>query len=79
MPEPGDCANFNDYRRRSSNPDQDNRDQHDNEGHDRVHHHAQRAMVGIAVGRVDVRHLDNGQKRQQDQAHHSRNFQSTSP
>jgi hypothetical protein len=34
-------------------------------------------MVGIAVRRMDVRHLDYGQKRQQDQAHHSRYLQST--
>jgi hypothetical protein len=35
-------------------------------------------MVGIAVGRMDVRDLDHGQKRQQNQAHHSRHSQSTS-
>jgi hypothetical protein len=34
-------------------------------------------MVGIAVGRMDVRHLDHGQKRQQDEAQHSRYPEST--
>jgi hypothetical protein len=77
MPVSGDCANFKERRRRSSDPDQNNHDQHDNEGYNRVHHHAQRAMVGIAVGRMDVRHLDHDQKGQQDQAHHSRHSKST--
>jgi len=74
MPVPGDRANFNYRRRRRCDPNQDNCNQRDHDGHDRVHHGAQRAMVGIAVAveRMDVRDLDNEQKRQQNQAHHSR-------
>jgi hypothetical protein len=78
MPVSGDCANFKDRGRGSSYSDQYNRDQHDHERHNRVHHHAQRAMVSIASRSMHVRHLDNGQKRHQDQAHHSRHSQSTS-
>ena len=49
-------------------------DQHDHRGHDRdgrsrVHHDAQRAMVGVAVERMHVRHLDHGQQRQQGKTH----------
>ena len=77
MPVSGDCANFKERWRRSSDPDQYNCDQHDHERHDRVHHHAQRAMIGIAVGRMDVCYLDHGQKREQNQAQDSRHSQST--
>jgi hypothetical protein len=34
-----------------------------------VHRDAQLAMVGIAIGRMDVRHLNDGKERQQGQAH----------
>jgi hypothetical protein len=36
-------------------------------------------MVGVAVNLMDVRHLDYGQQRQQDKAHHSNHRQSTEP
>jgi hypothetical protein len=72
MPVPGDRANFNYRRSRRCNPYQDDHDQHDYDGHDRVHHRAQRAMVGIAVECMNVRYLDKEKKRQQDQAHYCR-------
>jgi hypothetical protein len=37
-----------------------------------MHYGAYCALVGIAVGRMNVRHLDNEQKRQKDQTHDSR-------
>jgi hypothetical protein len=79
MPVSDDRANFKEYWRGGSKPDQDNHDQHNHDGRDRVHHDAYCAMVGVAFGRMNVRHLDNSQKRQQDQAHYRRHFQSTSP
>ena len=45
----------------------------------RVHRDAQRAMVCIAFGRVQVRHLDHGQQRQQDQAHDGNHRPGTQP
>src|ERR1035441_6285276 len=42
---------------------------HNRDGRRRVHCNAQRAMVGIAVQRMHVRHLHHGKQRQQDQAH----------
>ena len=76
MPVSGDRANFKNHWRRGFDSNQDNHDQHNHDGHDRMHHDAYCAMVGIAVRCMDVRHLDNGQKRQQDKAHHSRYPQS---
>jgi hypothetical protein len=34
-----------------------------------MHDNAQRAMVGVALNRMDVRHLDYGQQRKKDKAH----------
>jgi hypothetical protein len=42
-----------------------------------MHHNAEWAMVGIRFHRMNVRNLDHGQKRQQDQTHHGSNRQST--
>jgi hypothetical protein len=55
-------------RRGSSHFDQDNRSRHHRNRRSRVHRDAQRAMVGIPVQRMHVRHLDHGQQRQQGQA-----------
>jgi len=57
-------------------------DQHDHGSRHRngrgcVHDDAQRAMVGVALDRVEVRHLDDGQQRQQDKTHHGDHRQST--
>lgn len=48
--------------------------QQDHRGYDRnrrrrMHGNAERAVVGIAVKRMHVRHLHHGKQRQQDQAH----------
>jgi len=77
MPISGDRASFKKSRRQNLDPDQDPRDQHDREGHNRVHRDTQRAVVGIASGRMDVHYLSHGQKCEQEQAHNSRNLQST--
>lgn len=50
-------------------------DQDDNgggygDGRCRVHHDAERAMVGVAIDGMDVRHLNDGQQRQQNKTHH---------
>jgi hypothetical protein len=42
-----------------------------------MHRNAQRAMVGVGIYRMNVRHLNNGKKREQNQAHQSRNRQSS--
>jgi hypothetical protein len=33
-------------------------------------------MVGVAIGRMEVRYLDDGKQREQDQAHNRRHLQS---
>jgi hypothetical protein len=76
MPVSDNRVNFKKRWGEGFNPDQDNRDQHDHDGHNRVHRDAQHAVVGIAGGRMDVHYLDHGQKREQNQAHDSRHFQS---
>ena len=77
MPVSSDRANFKKTWRQNFDPDQNNRDQHDHDGHNRVHRDAQRAVVGIASGRMDVHYLGHGQKREQNQAHDGRHSQST--
>jgi len=77
MPEPGNRLNFKNHRGDGFDPDQDNRDQHDHDGHNRVHRDAQRAVVGIAIGCVDVHYLGHGEKREQDQAYNGHHSQST--
>ena len=76
MPVSGDHADFKRTQRRNFNPDEDDCDQHDHDGHNRVHGDAQRAMVGIAIGRMDVRYLNDGKQREQDQAQNGRHLQS---
>jgi hypothetical protein len=76
IPASGDDANVKWNRRSNSDPDQDYRDQHDHDRHDRVHRNAQCAMVGIVIGRMDVRYLGDCKQREQDQAHNRRHLQS---
>lgn len=77
MPVANNRVNFKECRGEGFDPDQDNRDQHDHDGHNRVHRDAQRAVVGVAGGCMDVHYLDHGQKREQDQAHERCHSQST--
>jgi hypothetical protein len=76
MPVPDRRAHFKDRR---WNPD---RDQHHHGGSHRnrsrgVHGNAQRATVGGVFVGMDVRYLDNGQQRQQDEAQNRYGRQST--
>jgi hypothetical protein len=66
-----------DYRRSSLDLNQDNNGCGNCNRCRRVHHDAQRAIVGICVERVNVRNLHHGQQRQQDQAHHGDDRQGT--
>jgi hypothetical protein len=56
---------------RGSKRDQDNHGRGYRDWRRRVHHDAKRAMVGIALVRVQMRHLDDGKQRQQGKAHNS--------
>jgi hypothetical protein len=56
-------------RRGGLDVDQDNHGCRNGYRRCRVHHDAQRAVVGIGIERVNVGHLGHGQERQQDQAH----------
>jgi hypothetical protein len=56
-----------DQRLRPSDPDEDDQDGNDRNRRGRVHRNAQLTMVGIGVERMDVRHLDHGEQRQQGQ------------
>jgi hypothetical protein len=76
-PVSGDRADFKKDWRGGSDPDQDYRDQHDHKGHNRVHRDAKRAVVGVAIGRMDVHYLDHGEKCEQNQAHNSCQSQSS--
>jgi hypothetical protein len=56
--------------------------QHDNRGRNRhrnrrMHRNAQRAMVGVGIHRMNVRHLYNGQKCKQNKTHQGRYRQSS--
>jgi hypothetical protein len=55
-------------RRRGPDSDQDDRCRQHRNRRSSVHRDAQRAMVGILVQRVYVRHLNHSQQRQQGQA-----------
>ncbi len=76
MPVPDDCAGLADRGRRGSDPDQDNLSRGDRKRHHRVHHDAERTMIDVTADRVHMRHLGHGQKRQQEEAHHSHRSQS---
>ena len=62
-------------RRRSLNLHQHHHGNRNRDGRRRVHHDAQRAVVGIALQRMHVRHLHHGQQRHQEKAHHRRRRQ----
>ena len=66
-----DCARLN-QRLGPSDPDKDDQDGNDRNRRGRVHRNAQLAMVGIRVARMDVRHLDHGEQRQQGQTQQRR-------
>jgi hypothetical protein len=53
---------------RGLNPDQHNHGRNSRNRRGRLHCDAQRAAVGISVGRMRVCHLGHGQQRQQGQA-----------
>ena len=40
-----------------------------------VNRNAQRAVVGVGILWMDVRHLDDGQQRQHHQTHHRRHYE----
>ena len=61
-----DCARLN-QRLGPSDPDKDDQNSYDRNRRGRVHGNAQLAMVGIRVERMDMRHLDHGEQRQQGQ------------
>jgi len=56
--------------------DQHNYGSRHRNGRGRMHDDAQLAMVGIALERMRVRHLDHRQQRQEGKAHHGGNRQS---
>jgi hypothetical protein len=68
MPVSRNRANFEPRQRWGSDPDHDNASRHEHERHHRVHSNAERAMISIIANRMHMRHLSNGQKRQQDEA-----------
>jgi hypothetical protein len=69
MPVTSDTANLKQRRRSGADLDQKKRSDHDQQGHNRVDHDAQLAVFGIGADGMHMRHLNHGQKRQQDQAH----------
>jgi hypothetical protein len=69
MPETDDRLRFEDRGRRLE-LDQNNDCCRDRNGRGGMHDNAQRAVVCVTLNRMDVRDLDHGEERQQDQAHH---------
>lgn len=69
MTNPGDDAGL-ENRRGGLDLDQHDDDGCDRDRRSRVHHNAERAMVGVVFDGMDVRHLDHCQQRQQDKAQH---------
>jgi hypothetical protein len=75
MPIPRDRSRFKNRRSRLYLNQNDNRrGQDDRRG--RLQQNAKRAVVGIGVHRMHVRHLNYGKQRQQDEAHHGHHRQS---
>lgn len=70
VPVADDSARFNDWLG-GSDSDQDDRSRHNRNRRRRVHGDAELAVVGIAIERMDVRHLDHGQQRHQGQTQQS--------
>ena len=69
-------ARLND-RRRTSETDQDEHGCHQRNRRSRLHGDAQRAMIGVTRQRMYVRHLNQGQQRQQRKTHQSRSPEGT--
>jgi hypothetical protein len=65
-----DCPDFND-RRLNADADKHDDQNRDDDRRDRVHHDAQRAMVGVSIKRVVMGDLSDGQQNQQNEAHKS--------
>lgn len=78
MPVPGDWAGLKN-RRGALNLDQNNHGGRDRHRRRRMHHDAQRAVVGIGVKLVHVRDLRDGQQRKQEQTEHGYQRQGTWP
>ncbi|MGB8029156.1 MAG: hypothetical protein WCF30_05760 [Terracidiphilus sp.] len=60
MPVSDDRADFKKTWRQNFDPDQDHRDQHDHDGHNRVHRDAELAMIGVIPNRMHMRYLGDG-------------------
>jgi hypothetical protein len=72
MPARKKCGAHGDGGSRNADGDQKDEDRGHHDGNSRVHDDAQRAVVGGAFLRVNMRHLNDGQNREQRQAHHRR-------
>ena len=68
MPVADDSARF-ENRGRRFDPNQDDHGSRYRNGRGGVHDDAQRAMIGVALDGMDVRHLDDSQQRKQDKTH----------
>jgi len=68
MPVAHDRARL-EYRRRRFNLDQNDHGSRYRNGRGCVHDDAQRAMVGVALNGMDVRHLNDGQQRKHGKTH----------
>jgi hypothetical protein len=75
MPVSDDRASFEQYKRGGPNPDQNDSGQYGGARNYRVHQNAYRAMVCIACNRMHMRHLDQNEKCQQDEANYSRHLE----
>ncbi len=64
------------HRRRSLYLSQHHHGSRNRDRRSRMHHDAQRAMVGIALQHMRVRHLHHGQQRHQEKTNHRRRRQS---
>jgi hypothetical protein len=68
MPVANHRARFGE-RRLASDTNQDDCGRGNRNRHRRMHGNAQRAVVGVALQRVHMRHLDDGEQSQQGQTH----------
>jgi hypothetical protein len=64
VPVSDDGANFTQRGRGDSDPNQENRNQHDDERQYRMHRDTHRAMVGVAIQSMRMRHVNNRQQQQ---------------
>ena len=68
VPVTNDRSRF-EHRRRRFDLDHDDHGSRHRNGRGCVHDDAQRAMIGVALDGMDVRHLDDSQQRKQDKTH----------